>query len=197
MYFKTYAPTTRSENCEKARAGKKYNAVKNYSGHDKPTKHDYFNYCYDYASASMQRKLENMTDEELEYWAEQRTHEWKNIVNLVASFGQPLRNQYVAYFGIIDGGVKCGQTEDIIIRYGDINRKTPIHQKLWYIEVENREQALAAETALHNLFDHARCMSRAQSKQDYYNCNEEQAQKFFTANKKKIYNAIMEAIEGI
>ena len=121
---------------------------------------------------------------------------WAEIVELVRNQGQPLRGQHVVYFSIISGGVKPGETKDIIQRYSTINRATPV-QKMWYMEVANKAQAQAAEHALHNIFDHARCMNRCQNKKDYYECNEEQAQKFITANAHKIHQAIMEAIEGI
>ena len=195
MYFNRYTPATKSQNLETARAQLVYNAVSRFCGKAEPRAKDYIEYsreklnAYDICSMMLE-------PEETRLWELACRSEWAEIVELVRNQGQPLRGQHVVYFSIISGGVKPGETKDIIQRYSTINRATPV-QKMWYMEVANKAQAQAAEHALHNIFDHARCMNRCQNKKDYYECDEEQAQKFITANAHKIHQAIMEAIEGI
>lgn len=195
MYFNRYTPATKSQNLETARAQMVYNAVSRFCGKAEPRARDYIEYsreklnAYDVCAMLLE-------PEEAHAWELACRTEWAEIVELVRNQGQPLRGQHVVYFSIISGGVKPGETKDIVQRYSTINRATPV-QKMWYMEVANKEQAQAAEHVLHNIFDHARCMNRCQNKKDYYECDEEQAQKFITANAHKIHRAIMEAIEGI
>ena len=211
MYFNRYTPATKSQNLETARAQMVYNAVSRFCGKAEPRAKDYYNYLVctkikgGASTLSLAKAFEHFGDfahaEELraevnEAVAALDVLPWAEIVELVRNQGQPLRGQHVVYFSIISGGVKPGETKDIVQRYSTINRATPI-QKMWYMEVANKEQAQAAEHVLHNIFDHARCMNRCQNKKDYYECDEEQAQKFITANARKIHQAIMEAIEGI
>ena len=195
MYFNRYTPATKSQNLETARAQMVYNAVSRFSGKAEPRAKDYVAYC--------REKLNTyevctflLEPDEYAIWEMSKKAEWCELVELVRNQGQPLRNQHVVYFAIIDSGVKCGEAKDLVQRYSNINRATPV-QKMWYMEVENKAQALAAEHALHTIFDHARCMNRQQNKKDYYECDMECAQKFMTANAHKIHKAIMEAIEGI
>ena len=194
MYFNRYTPATKSQNLETARAQMVYNAVSRFSGKAEPRAKDYVAYC--------REKLNTyevctflLEPDEYAIWEMSKKAEWCELVELVRNQGQPLRNQHVVYFAIIDSGVKCGEAKDLVQRYSNINRATPV-QKMWYMEVENKAQALAAEHALHTIFDHARCMNRQQNKKDYYECDMECAQKFMTANAHKIHKAIMEAIEG-
>lgn len=212
MYFNRYTPATKSQNLETARAQMVYNAVSRFSGKAEPRAKDYYNYvvCSKIKGGTSTLALAEIYEhrlgdpahaEELRAEVDEAVNaldipSWAEIKELVRNQGQPLRGQHVVYFSIISGGVKPGETKDIIQRYSTINRATPV-QKMWYMEVANKAQAQAAEHALHNIFDHARCMNRCQNKKDYYECNEEQAQKFITANAHKIYQAIMEAIEGI
>ena len=195
MYFNRYTPATKSQNLETARAQMVYNAVSRFSGKAEPRAKDYVAYCreklntYDVCAFLLD-------PEEVRLWEIARRAEWEDLMELVRNQGQPLRGQHVVYFAIIEGGMKPGETKDIIQRYSNINRATPV-QKMWYMEVESKAQAQAAEHALHNIFDHARCMNRCQNKKDYYECETERAQKFITANAQKIHQAIMEAIEGI
>ena len=211
MYFNRYTPATKSQNLETARAQMIYNAVSRFSDKAEPRAKDYYNYLVctkikggasTLGLASAYEHFGNFTHaEELraevnEAIAELNVLPWAEIVELVRNQGQPLRNQHVVYFAIIDGGMKPGETKDIVQRYSDINRATPV-QKMWYMEVESKAQAQAAEHALHTIFDHARCMNRCQNKKDYYECETERAQKFITANAHKIHKAVMEAIEGI
>ena len=195
MYFNRYTPATKSQNLETARAQMVYNAVSRFSGKAEPRAKDYVAYCreklntYDVCAFLLD-------PEEARLWEIARRAEWEDLMELVRNQGQPLRGQHVVYFAIIEGGMKPGETKDIIQRYSNINRATPV-QKMWYMEVESKAQAQAAEHALHNIFDHARCMNRCQNKKDYYECETERAQKFITANAQKIHQAIMEAIEGI
>ena len=195
MYFNRYTPATKSQNLETARAQMVYNAVSRFSGKAEPRAKDYVAYC--------REKLNTyeictflLESDEYAMWEMSKKAEWCELVELVRNQGQPLRNQHVVYFAIIDSGVKCGEAKDLVQRYSNINRITPV-QKMWYMEVENKAQAQAAEHALHTIFDHARCMNRQQNKKDYYECDMECAQKFMTANAHKIHKAIMEAIEGI
>lgn len=195
MYFNRYTPATKSQNLETARAQMIYNAVSRFCGKAEPRAKDYVTYC--------REKLNTyeictflLEPDEYAMWEMSKKAEWCELVELVRNQGQPLRNQHVVYFAIIDSGVKCGEAKDLVQRYSNINRATPV-QKMWYMEVENKAQALAAEHALHNIFDHARCMNRQQNKKDYYECDMECAQKFMTANAHKIHKAVMEAIEGI
>lgn len=195
MYFNRYTPATKSQNLVVARAVHTFNAVCNFCGKAEPRSKDYIAYCreklniYDVCTFMLE-------PEEARIWELARRAEWAEIKELVHNAGQPLHNQHVVYFAIIDSGLKCGEAKNLVQRHCDINRATPV-QKMWYMEVENKAQAQAAEHALHTIFDHARCMSRQQNKKDYYECNEEQAQKFIAANANKIYQAVMEAIEGI
>lgn len=195
MYFNRYTPATKSQNLVVARAVHTFNAVCNFCGKAEPRFKDYIAYCreklsiYDVCSFMLE-------PEEARLWELARQAEWAEIKELVRNQGQPLHNQHVVYFAIIDSGLKCGEAKNLVQRHCDINRATPV-QKMWYMEVENKAQAQAAEHALHTVFDHARCMSRQQNKKDYYQCDEEQAQKFITANAHKIYQAVMEAIEGM
>lgn len=195
MYFNRYTPATKSQNLVVARAVHTFNAVCNFCGKAEPRSKDYIAYCreklniYDVCSFMLE-------PEEARIWELARRAEWAEIKELVHNAGQPLHNQHVVYFAIIDSGLKCGEAKNLVQRHCDINRATHV-QKMWYMEVENKAQAQAAEHALHTIFDHARCMSRQQNKKDYYECDEEQAQKFIAANANKIYQAVMEAIEGI
>lgn len=195
MYFNRYTPATKSQNLVVARAVHTFNAVCNFCGKAEPRSKDYIAYCreklniYDVCTFMLE-------PEEARIWELARRAEWAEIKELVHNAGQPLHNQHVVYFAIIDSGLKCGEAKNLVQRHCDINRATPV-QKMWYMEVENKAQAQAAEHALHTIFDHARCMSRQQNKKDYYECDEEQAQKFIAANANKIYQAVMEAIEGI
>ena len=195
MYFNRYTPATKSQNLETARAQMIYNAVIRHSGKDEPHAKDYIAYCRDKLNTYDSRVL-LFDQEEARMWELACKLEWVEIMELVRNQGQPLRNQHVVYFAIIDSGVKCGEAKDLVQRYSNINRATPV-QKMWYMEVENKAQAQAAEHALHTIFDHARCMNRQQNKKDYYECDMECAQKFMTANAHKIHKAVMEAIEGI
>lgn len=195
MYFNRYTPATKSQNLVVARAVHTFNSVRNFCGKAEPRSKDYIAYCreklnvYDVCSFMLE-------PEEARIWEMARRAEWAEIKELVHNAGQPLHNQHVVYFAIIDSGLKCGEAKNLVQRHCNINRATPV-QKMWYMEVENKAQAQAAEHALHTIFDHARCMSRQQNKKDYYECDEEQAQKFIAANANKIYQAVMEAIEGI
>lgn len=195
MYFNRYTPATKSQNLETARAQLVYNAVSRFSGKAEPRAKDYVAYCREKLNTY---EICTFLLEPNEYamWEMSKKAEWCELVELVRNQGQPLRNQHVVYFAIIDNGVKCGEAKDLVQRYSNINRATPV-QKMWYMEVESKAQARAAEHALHNIFDHARCMNRQQNKKDYYECNAECAQKFMTANAHKIHKAVMEAIEGI
>lgn len=197
MYFNRYTPATKSENAETARAFHTYNAVCRASGKSKPRFNDYM----EYIGIPLELTVAKILEEEgwetsYNTYVEELRMAWEDIKEAVRNAGQPLRNQHVAYFAIINGGMKCGEARDLVQRYSNINRETPI-LRMWYIEVDSKKQAQAAEHALHNIFDHARCMNRQQNKKDYYECDEASAQRFITANAKDIYNAIMEAIEGI
>ena len=195
MYFNRYTPATKSQNLETARAQMIYNAVSRFCGKARPRANDYIEYSREKLNAN--DVCATMLDpEEARLWELACRSEWAEITELVRNQGQPLRGQHVVYFSIISGGVKPGETKDIVQRYSTINRATPV-QKMWYMEVANKEQAQAAEHVLQNIFDHAHCMNRCQNKKDYYECNEEQAQKFLTANARKIHQAIKKAIEGI
>ena len=211
MYFNRYTPATKSQNLETARAQMVYNAVSRFCGKAEPRAKDYYNYLVctkikrGASTLGLAKGFERLGDfahaEELRAEVNKAVAAldvlpWAEIVELVRNQGQSLRGQHVVYFSIISGGVKPGETKDIVQRYSTINRATPV-QKMWYMEVANKEQAQAAEHVLHNIFDHARCMNRCQNKKDYYECNEEQAQKFIAANAHNIHKAIMEAIEGI
>lgn len=196
MYFKTYAPATLSQNCETARAFHTYNAVRNFCGKDEPRFPDFVAYRANRDLTFREHALFAFDPEAEIAWAESLRAEWTEIRELVRNAGQPLRKQFVVYFAIINGGVKKGQTRDLVQRYSNINRETPI-EKLWYLPVESKEESLLAEEILGDFFDHARAMKRCRGKDDYYQCDEEAAQRFITANAGKIYQAIMEAIEGI
>ena len=195
MYFNRYNPSTKSENCETARAFHTYNAVRNFCGKDEPRFPDFVAYRQNKLGV-MRGTMLNYCPERMEAFEISLRPEWNEIREVIRNAGQPLRNQHVAYFAIIDGGIKCGEAKNLVQRYCNINRDTPI-SKMWYVEVDSKEQARAAEHALHMIFDHARCMNRQQNKKDYYECDADRAQKFITANAKEIYAAIMEAIEGI
>lgn len=211
MYFNRYTPATKSENAETARAFHTYNAVRNFCGKDEPRATDYHDYlvckkvhggasllglAHGYELLGNIERAMELRAQVDEAVAALNAREWADIKKAIRNAGQPLRNQHVAYFAIIDGGMKCGEARDLVQRYSNINRETPI-LRMWYIEVDSKKQAQAAEHALHNIFDHARCMNRQQNKKDYYECDEASAQRFITTNAKDIYNAIMEAIEGI
>ncbi len=196
MYFNRYIPATKSENLETARAFHTFNAVCNFCGKPEPRFPDFVSYCAA-RDLTFRERILFATDPEAEtLWAESLRAEWNNIRELVRNAGQPLRKQFVVYFAIINGGIKKGQTRDLVQRYSNINRETPI-EKLWYLPVESEEESLLAEEILGNFFDHARVMKRCRGKDDYYQCDAEAAQRFITANAGKIYQAIAEAIEGI
>ncbi len=194
MYFNRYTPSTKSENCETARAFHIYNAVRNFCGKDEPRFPDFVAYrLHQMGTRSM---LVSLFPEKMEAFEISLRPEWNKIREVIRNASQPLHSQYATYFAIIDGGIKCGETKNLVQRYCSINRDTPI-SKMWYVEVDSKEKAQAAEHALHTIFDHARCMNRQQNKKDYYECDADRAQKFIAANAKEIYAAIMEAIEGI
>lgn len=195
MYFNRYTPSTKSENCETARAFHTYNAVRNFCGKDEPRFPDFVAYRQNKLGV-MRGTMLNYCPERMEAFETSLRPEWAEIREIVRNAGQPLHEQFVAYFAIIDGGIKCGEAKNLVQRYCNINHDTPI-LKMWYVEVDSKEQARAAEHALHMVFDHARCMNRQQNKKDYYECDADRAQKFIAANAKEIYAAIMEAIEGI
>lgn len=197
MYFKTYAPATLSQNCETARAFHTYNAVCRASGKNKPRFNDYLAYIGTPLEL-VAAKILKEEDWEISYnaYIKELRMAWEGIKETIRNAGQPLRKQFVVYFAIIDGGIKKGQTRNLVQRYGSINRETPI-EKLWYLPVESEEASLLAEEILGDFFDHARAMKRCRGKDDYYQCDEEAAQRFIAANSGKIYQAITEAIEGI
>lgn len=196
MYFKTYTPSTKSENCETARAFHTYNAVRNFCGKDEPRFPDFVAYRADRDLTFREHAIFTFDPEAEIAWAESLRAEWAEIRELVRNAGQPLRSQYVAYFALLDNGMKPGETKDIVQRYSNINRDTPI-RKMWYINVESKAQAQAAEHALHMIFDHARCMNRQQNKKDYYECDPESAEKFLTANMKKIFELIVAEVAKV
>lgn len=195
MYFNRYTPSTKSENCETARAFHTYNAVCNFCGKDEPRFPDFLAYRQNKLGV-MRGTMLNYCPERMEAFETSLRPEWAEIREIIRNAGQPLRKQFVVYFAIIDGGIKKGQTRDLVQRYSNINRETPI-EKLWYLPVESKEASLLAEKILGDFFDHARTMKRCRGKDDYYQCDEEAAQRFIAANAGKIYQAIMEAIEGI
>ena len=104
-----------------------------------------------------------------------------------------LRTQNVVYFAILEDGVKCGETNNIIQRYSTINKSTPI-VRMWYLPVKSKEEGRLAEHALHHIFDHARGMDRQRNKKDYYNCDIEYAKRFISSHGKKMYDAIIASI---
>ena len=191
MYFKTYAPSTKSANCETARAFHQYNAVCRASGKRKPRFNDYM----EYIGIPFELTIAKLLEEEgwevgYNAYVEELRMEWEGMKEAIRNAGQPLREQFVVYFAIIDGGLKCGETGDLVQRYCRINRQDNIH-KLWYLNVENEEQARHAERALHTMFDHARCLNRKQNKKDYYEGEEEAITRFLNGNMKKIFEAIV------
>lgn len=188
MYFNRYTPSTKSENCETARAFHTYNAVRNFCGKDEPRFPDFVAYRQSKLGV-MRGTMLNYCPERMEAFETSLRPEWAEIREIIRNAGQPLREQFVAYFAIIDGGLKCGETGNLVQRYCNINRKDTIH-KLWYLSVENEAQARLAERALHTMFDHARCLSRKQNAQDYYEGNEEAIMRFLNANMKKIFEAV-------
>ena len=188
MYFKTYAPSTKSANCETARAFHTYNAVRNFCGKDEPRFPDFV--AYRLSKMGMMGFFIELDPEEMNAFETSLKPEWADIKEAIRNAGQPLREQFVVYFAIIDGGLKCGETGDLVQRYCRINRQDNIH-KLWYLNVENEEQARHAERALHTMFDHARCLNRKQNKKDYYEGEEEAITRFLNGNMKKIFEAIV------
>ena len=194
MYFKTYTPSTKSENCETARAFHTYNAVRNFCGKDKPRFPDFV--AYRLSKMGMEGFFIELIPEEMSAFEASLKPEWADIKEAVRNAGQPLHSQYVAYFALLENGMKPGETKDIVQRYSNINRDTSI-RKMWYINVESKEQARAAEHALHMIFDHARCMSRQQNKKDYYECDPESAEKFLTASMKKIFELIVAEVAKV
>lgn len=192
MYFNRYNPATLSENCETARAAHTYNAVRNFCGKDEPRFSDFVAYRQN-KLGTMRGTMLNYCPERMEAFENSLRPEWAVIKEAVRNIGQPLHQQFVVYFAIIDGGVKKGQTGDLVQRYSNINRKTPI-EKMWYLPVNSKEESLRAEEALGDFFDHARAMKRRRGKDDYYDCDTDAARKFITANAAKMYQAIMEAI---
>lgn len=194
MYFNRYTPATKSENCETARAKMVYNAVSRFCGKAEPRFSDFV--AYRLSKMGMMGFFIELDPEKMNAFETSLKPKWARIQELVRNIGQPLREQHVVYFAIINGGLKCGETVNLVQRYNAINNNTPIF-KMWYLKVDDKAQAKIAEHALHNVFDHARCMNRQFGKEDYYECEINRAQKFITANAKEIYEAIMEAIEGI
>lgn len=194
MYFKTYTPSTKSENCETARAFHIYNAVRNFCGKDEPRFPDFV--AYRLSKLGTMGMFIEFVPEEREAFEISLRSQWAEIREIIRNAGQPLRSQYVTYFALLENGMKSGETKDIVQRYCNINRATPI-RKMWYINVESKEQAKAAEHALHMIFDHARCMSRQQNKKDYYECDPESAEKFLTANMRKIFELIVAEVAKV
>ena len=195
MYFNRYTPSTKSENCETARAFHTYNAVRNFCGKDEPRFPEYV--AYRLSKLGTMSMFVEFIPEEREAFENSLRPEWAEIRKLIREAGQPLRKQPVAYFAILaNNKVKKGQTTDLVQRYSNINRQDAI-LKLWYIPVDTEEASILAEEVIGDFFDHARNMKRCRGKDDYYECDEASAQRFITANTKDIYEAIMEAIEGI
>lgn len=195
MYFNTYAPATLSQNCETARAFHTYNAVRNFCDKDEPRFPDFVAYKLS-KMGIMRGTMMSHRPERMEAFETSLRPEWTEIREIIRNAGQPLRGQYVAYFALLENGMKPGETKDIVQRYGNINHDTPI-RKMWYINVESKEQARAAEHALHMVFDHARCMNRQQNKKDYYECDPEKAEKFLNANMKKIFETIVAEVAKV
>ena len=197
MYFNRYTPSTKSENCETARAFHTYNAVRNFCGKAEPRFPDFVAYRADRDLTFREHAIFAFDPEAEIAWAESLRPEWAEVRKLIREAGQPLRKQPVAYFAILaNNKVKKGQTTDLVQRYSNINRQDTI-LKLWYIPVDTEEASILAEEVIGDFFDHARNMKRCRGKDDYYECDEASAQRFITANTKDIYEAIMEAIEGI
>lgn len=185
MYFKSYNPTTLTDNAARGRASRMLDIVRDFCGKENPTVRDYIAY-----KAS---KMNTSGPALYAGWVNDRRAEWAEIVKTARQCGTSPNGKPVVYFAIIESGVKCGKTSNIVVRHCQINTKTPI-QHMWYMELENKEQAKKAEHALHGIFDHARNLCREENKLDYYSCSAEQAQKFITANAKKMYQAIMEEL---
>lgn len=127
MYFNRYTPATKSQNLETARAQLVYNAVSRFCGKAEPRAKDYVTYC--------REKLNTyeictflLEPDEYAMWEMSKKAEWCELVELVRNQGQPLRNQHVVYFAIIDNGVKCGEAKDLVQRYSNINRATPVQK---------------------------------------------------------------------
>ena len=194
MYFNTYAPATKSENCETARAFQTYNAVRNFCDKDEPRFPDFV--AYRLSKMGTMGMFIEFIPEEREAFETSLRPEWTEIREIIRNAGQPLRSQYVAYFALLENGMKPGETKDIVQRYSNINHDTPI-RKMWYINVESKDQAKAAEHALHMVFDHARCMNRQQNKKDYYECDPEKAENFLNANMKKIFETIVAEVAKV
>lgn len=185
MYFNRYTPSTKD--CKPARARRTYDAVRKFCGKDEPRFSDFI--AYRLSKMGTMGMFIEFIPKEREAFEISLRPKWAEICELVRNAGQPLRSQYVAYFALLENGMKPGETKNIVQRYGTINHDTPI-RKMWYINVESKEQAKAAEHALHMVFDHARCMNRQQNKKDYYECDPEKAEKFLNANMKKIFETI-------
>lgn len=185
MYFKSYNPATLTDNAARGRASRMLDIVRDFCGKENPTVRDYIAY-----KAS---KMNTFGSAFYAGWVNDRRAEWAEIVKTARQCGTSPNGKPVVYFAIIESGVKCGETSNIVVRHCQINATTPI-QHMWYMELESKEQAKKAEHALHGIFDHAHNMYRKENKLDYYSCSAEQAQKFITANAKKMYQAIMEEL---
>lgn len=195
MLFKTYTPATLSSNCEKARAVHTYNAVCRFAKKRTPNALDYAEYyfCKKMPDEEYQNCMED--DELFEESLELLEIEWhQRILPLVSSCGQPLQHQYVVYFVVFsNGGVKCGETGNLIQRYSVINNENEI-ETAFYLPLNSKEDAKAAEHALQRIFGHSRGMVQQMNKKDYFVCDHDYAVKFVKNNKRKMYNAIMAAV---
>ena len=181
MYFKHYEPIAKSEVCAIARAARIYETVAAFWNEEEPDELDYA--LYRVASTG-----NSVNNDEL-------AREWKEIEKLINKIGyhDSHRTQNVVYFAILEDGVKCGETNNIIQRYSTINKSTPI-VRMWYLPVKSKEEGRLAEHALHHIFDHARGMDRQRNKKDYYNCDIEYAKRFISSHGKKMYDAIIASI---
>lgn len=193
MIFKTYEPTTLSERSAIGVATVKYNAVCRFCGKNKPNKNDYIEYKRKHSD--MGTFLASLLDDDEEgielinSW----TQEWYDILDTIRSNdSSPI---FAVYIAILPSGVKCGETKNLRQRYSSLKANNDILH-MYYLPVESKEQSIAAEDALHYIFDHAKGMRRDKNKKDYYSCDEDYARKFIERNKREIYDAIMAEIEG-
>ena len=192
MYFKTYIPTTRKENCARARAARTFNAVCELAQTTSPRFDDYVRFRYEKMNSIGQMAV--MMDEEA--WLTERKAEWDGIKELIHELGttSPNKGNYVYFLIFNNGMVKNGETNNLVQRFSNLDNENDGINQMWYTEVANKEQRKVAEHAVHCMFDRSRAMNRVMGKKDYYASDVESAHKYMTSHKRLIWEAIMEAI---
>ena len=189
MLFKSYAPITREEALRIARAVRLVKAVAAYADVEAPTFKHYKAYKLD--QLDILQRCEAMLD--IEIWKAYAKEEWMEICELAKKAGMLAPDGYCVYIVIYeDEGAKVGYAKNLAQRYQMIRRDDGAIKNMYYVPVENRSHAKAAENEIRDFIGHARKI-RHIGIGDHFQCATEDIEKFFKYNKHELYEMIKNA----